>query len=197
MNRGLNFILSLIMAVIMFIPFKEYFKEYKSKINRISITLKQKKEMDFQFFYTQKSTERFNEKDSIRKKSLVNIDGIEVIDIDLKDVPEIYSFRLDFGSYPEEFFIKEVSLISEDKKNIKLDEVLNFPMNHIESKEIVDGSLKLISNKNDPYIVFSFEKIDDYREKGFVLTKSILMLLLLFLLSNFLLKLLDARGARD
>ncbi|MGL5230352.1 MAG: hypothetical protein ACRC8F_05975 [Cetobacterium sp.] len=197
MNRGLNFILSLIMAVTMFIPFKDYFIEYKSRIERISITLKQKKDMDFQFFYTQKSTEYFSGKGLINKKILVNPNGFEVIDIDLKGIGDIHSFRLDFGSYPEEFLIKEISLVMKKRRAIKLDEVLNYWMNHIESKEIINGDLKLISNKNDPHIVFAFEKIDGYREKGFVYTKSILMLLFLFILSNFLLNLFDKRGARD
>lgn len=197
MKRGLNFILSLIMTVTMFIPFKDYFIEYKNRIEKITITLNQKKDMEFQFFYTQNSKERFNEKDSIRKKSLVNPDGFEVIDIDLKDISNIHSFRLDFGSYPEEFLIKEIALINEDKKVIKLNEVLNYSMNHIESKEIINGDLKLISNKNDPHIVFTFEEIDCYREKGFIYARSILILLFLFILSSFLLKLFDKRGAKD
>ncbi|MGL4935380.1 MAG: hypothetical protein ACRC51_07880 [Cetobacterium sp.] len=197
MNRGLNFILSLIMAVTIFIPFKDYFIEYKSRIERISITLKQKKDMDFQLFYTQKSTEYFSGKGLISKKSFANPDGFEVIDVDLKDISDIHSFRLDFGSYPEDFFIKEIALINEDKKVIKLNEVLNFPMNHIESKEIIDGDLRLISNQVDPFIVFSDEKIGSYRNKGFIYTKSVLMLLFLFILSNFLLNLFDKRGARD
>lgn len=46
--------------------------------------------MDFEFFYIQNSKEYFNEKDSIRKKSLVNPDGFEVITIDLKDISDIH-----------------------------------------------------------------------------------------------------------
>lgn len=197
MNRGLNFILSLIMTVTMFIPFKDYFIEYKSRIEKISITLKQKKDMDFQFFYTQNSTEYFNEKDSIRKKSLVNPDGFEVIEIDLKDISDIHSFRLDFGRYPEEFLIKEIALVMKKRRAMKLGEILNLPMNHIELKEIINGDLKLVSNQVDPFIVFPFEEIDNYREKGFIYARSILMLLFLFILSSFLLNLFDKRGAKD
>ncbi len=120
------------------------------KVIKVSFTSNSSKDIVYQVFYTTKENERFNENHSVKQE--VHKTQKEVL-ISLP-ADKIYRFRLDFGKNPGKVQVSNLKLKGSTK--INLSDFSQFSFNKdIENKTIEDNKLTIITNKKDPYIIYT------------------------------------------
>ena len=121
--------------------------------NNISVSFNAdtSKDLTFQVFYTTQPKTNFSEKESM--KQLVKAGSNKVVfKLPIKN---IIKFRIDPGSNPGEVELSDITVSG--NKVVNLDGGLWTYNSHIESHSVVDGVLTLISNQQDPYIIYKKE----------------------------------------
>ncbi|MGL5278342.1 MAG: alginate O-acetyltransferase AlgX-related protein [Cetobacterium sp.] len=170
-------IISLIISLISFWNLKEYLE-----INRdikLQITLLNKKDMNFQIFYTQDVDKPFNEIESFRDKILGKNEFQKLV-LELKDVENLKKLRIDLGEAPGEIKIKEIKIIGDKKIFISPKDLIKFSKNHIEKEEVNKDTIILQSNQIDPYIILNNDLIENKKNKEFDILQSITLISIIF-----------------
>lgn len=170
-------IISLIISLISFWNLKEYFIITKD-IN-LEINLLNKKDMNFQVFYTQDLNKNFNEIESFRTK-IVGKNDFQIYKLNLKGVENLKKLRVDLGERPEEIVIKNIKIIGDKKIIISPKDLVKSLRNDIEKEEIKKDTIILSSNKNDPYIVLDSKLIENEKIKEFDILQSITLISVIF-----------------
>ena len=119
-------------------------KEIKVRFNSESA-----KDIEYQIFYAGKPDKGFSEAESVKQMVKAGKRDVKII----LPARKIFKFRIDPGRNPGKVVISNLAL--KGAKTLKLYDGNKFDYNkHIENKKIVDKKITLVSNQNDPYIVY-------------------------------------------
>lgn len=168
--RILLIITSLIVGLMMFETLKEHLVINKNI--EFEITLLNKKDMNFQIFYTQELNKSFNENESFRKL-IEGKNKFQTFKLELKDVKKIKRLRIDLGELPGEVIIKNIKIIGDKKILITPNELLKFSKHQIEKETIEKDGLVIKSKQEDPYIELNSELISNEKYKKLDILQSI------------------------
>ena len=138
-------------------------------------------EINYQVFYTLDGEEKFNEPHSVKYQAQATESSIKI------QIPEthIARFRLDLGIKPEKVTIGNLSI--QGTEVIELNDFNEFRYSpDVEEKVIENNKIMIISNKNDPYMIYN-DSIDISEENFIDWTKATLIGALSFFTGFFLL----------
>ncbi|MBP5343788.1 MAG: hypothetical protein J6Y85_01765 [Alphaproteobacteria bacterium] len=116
-----------------------------------------KKNVEIQVFYTENDIEHFNENQSIKKNIKSGLNHLKMT----LPIQHVSKFRFDFGTNPGEVILSNPTILGSKDKVLNLKKL---KFNQIGTYEISANAIKLISNQNDPFIVF--DQILDINPKG-------------------------------
>lgn len=176
-KRIILLVISLIISLISFWNLKGYLK-----INRdikLQITLLNKKDMNFQVFYTQDINKPFNEIESFRDK-ILGKNKFQKFELKLKDIENLKKLRIDLGEAPGEIIIKDIKIIGDKKIVIFPEDLIKSSKNDVEKEEIKKEMIILSSNKIDPYIILNNKLIENKKIKEFDILQSITLIIIIF-----------------
>lgn len=138
-------------------------------------------DIHYQVFFTRNEQEAFIKTESVAYTVSANMPEVKIL------LPEkhISKFRLDLGINPGQVVISNLKLIG--NTTIELNDFNEFRYSpDVDDKIIEGGKVTLISNKNDPYMVYN-DTIDISEENFIDWTKAMLIGALSFFTGFFLL----------
>lgn len=152
---------------------------------RVTFHADSEKELQYQVFYTEDNLGRFNEPQSVKQVVPAGSNCVKIV------VPaeKIGRFRLDPGSFPNELTIKNLKVSGDN--SVEFTDFDNYKyLNIKEHTANEDGSLTIVSDHGDPYIVTTEELEvypgDDYDwlRMGLITGGSFIVAFLLAMLIN-------------
>lgn len=190
-EKLLNIFLSLLISFFLVILFKNIFLDYKNI--SVELSVKHEKSINFQIFYTEEIGEYFNENKSIRQfNSSVN-NEFQIISFNLKNVKNLVGLRIDLGEQPENIWIKNIKILGQKKIEITPEKLIVYSMNEIQEKNLENESIKLYSDKYDPFIILKNSDIRNMQREIINYKAFISVYILLFILVYFLIIFIDKK----
>lgn len=187
----LNIFLSLLISFFLVILFKNIFLDYKNI--SVELSVKHEKSINFQTFYTEEIGEYFNENKSIRQfNSSVN-NEFQIISFDLKNVKNLVGLRIDLGEQPENIWIKNIKILGQKKIEITPEKLIDYSMNEIQEKKLENESVKLYSDKYDPFIILKNSDVRNMQREVINYKVFIFIYIFLFILAYFLIIFIDRK----
>ena len=120
---------------------------YCTSYMEVTFTSESDKEIEYQVYYTTEPGQRFNEVPSVKKKSSRGKHLERII----LPTEKIVLFRFDFGVRPGRVSISDMTLAGKNVQPLNFDD---FSFVQIDSKRIEKNKLTIVSEQNDPLIMY-------------------------------------------
>ncbi len=111
--------------------------------------------INYQLIYTTEVGENFNNEKSVYYTNENNNAGFKHNKVVIPTNEKIINFRIDYGSYPGNFKIKNVKIKSTETTNIELTRLVSGFNEAIDSYELNDDYLEINSLQVDPYSIIN------------------------------------------
>lgn len=187
----LNIFLSLLISFFLVILFKNIFLDYKNI--SVELSVKHEKSINFQTFYIEEIGEWFNENKSIRQFNSSANNEFQIISFDLKNVKKLVGLRIDLGEQPENIWIKNIKILGQKKIEITPEKLIDYSMNEIQEKKLENESVKLYSDKYDPFIILKNSDVRNMQREVINYKAFIFIYIFLFILAYFLIIFIDRK----
>lgn len=151
---------------------------------RVTFHADSEKDIQYQIFYSTEEYKGYHEDRSVRKNVLAGENYVKMV-LPTNDVNQI---RFDIGYKPGKVKISELKISGNEV--IELSDFDDYKYNKIDNHVVDDGSLTIISDKDDPFIIttggFSVLPGDDYdwHRMGLIAGGSFIVAFLLAMLIN-------------
>ena len=177
-----NFIISIVIALIATATSYNYWHDTNI---RVTFHADNDKDINYQLFYMDENSKWFNEPQSVKQIVEAGSSSVKIV-LPTENVTRV---RLDFGQIPNKVTIKNFKISG--NKTIEFTDFDKYNYNQINSHTTnKDGSLTIISDKKDPYMITT-EKLDihpadDYNwlRMGLIAGGSFIVAFLLAMLIN-------------
>ena len=177
-----NLITGIVVALIATVASYNYWHDTNI---RVTFHADNKKELTYQVFYTEDNSGHFNEKQSAKQVVTSGSHNVKIV------IPaeKIGRLRLDTGFIPGELTIKDIKVSGDN--SVEFTDFDNYKyLNIKEHTANEDGSLTIVSDHGDPYIVTT-EELDifpgddyDWLRMGLIAGGSFIVAFLLAMLIN-------------
>ncbi|GFP74248.1 acyltransferase family protein [Clostridium fungisolvens] len=137
----------------------------------------------YQLYYTETNSDTFSDSKVVQVPVMASTET-QKIKFNLP-IENISKLRIDFGSTPGVFYIKNIEVIKANKKeSITLADITNYKFNQIEASKD-KNYLKLMSNEQDPFIVSNNLNIKKINNTNFLNYSNIILFILCLFPSIF------------
>jgi len=152
----------------------------------VTFEAQNERNVDYAVYYAEGAKDPFSGERKVIQKIPAGSHRVEFV-LPVKNVARL---RLDFGEKPGTVFVSDLRL--EGNKSLKLDNFAKYKYNeHIAEHEVTEsGGLRIISKKNDPYMVITGEidvlqkDVYDQKKIGIIFGASFVILFALAMLLN-------------
>lgn len=183
-------IISLLIALGSFWSLKKYV--IISEDIKLEIVLLNRKNTNFQVFYTQNLNKEFNEIESFKKK-VIGKNKFQKVILDLKDIETLQKIKIDLGDLSEGVIIKNLKIIGEKNNTIFFKDFSQIKKFNIEEEKVTKDGLILKSTQDNPYIILEKKIIENKKNNRFDILQSINLIIIVFLVVYKFIKYLDKK----